>query len=120
MNADKTTRNAAYIGAGAGLALFAIIGLLPGSLIGGSMGINIAGALFGLPLKSHLLTRAIVALSMLTGVFIAGSVFVACGTMIGWAMGSVIDAVPLRAYFTGRGKAKKSPHDRAGQGGSDS
>ena len=44
------SRKTAYIGAGAGLVLFAIFGLLPGSLLGGAMGINIAGWLFGLPL----------------------------------------------------------------------
>ena len=49
----KTTiaRKTAYIGAGAGLVLFALFGLLPGSLLGGAMGINIAGWLFGLPLQ---------------------------------------------------------------------
>ena len=49
----KTTlsRKTAYIGAGAGLVLFAIFGLLPGSLLGGAAGIKFAGMLFGLPLE---------------------------------------------------------------------
>jgi hypothetical protein len=43
----KTTlsRKTAYIGAGAGLVLFAIFGLLPGSLLGGAAGIKLAGML---------------------------------------------------------------------------
>jgi hypothetical protein len=36
-------RKTAYIGAGAGLVLFALFGLMPGSLLGGAMGLNIAG-----------------------------------------------------------------------------
>jgi hypothetical protein len=43
----KTTlsRKTAYIGAGAGMVLFAIFGLLPGSLLGGAAGIKLAGML---------------------------------------------------------------------------
>ena len=40
-----------YVGAGAGLVLFAIIGLLPGSFIGGVVGLNIAGSIFGYPVR---------------------------------------------------------------------
>ena len=47
---NTIARKTAYIGAGAGLVLFALFGLLPGSLLGGAMGINIAGWIFGLPL----------------------------------------------------------------------
>ncbi|MBS1125621.1 MAG: hypothetical protein H6Q98_559 [Nitrospirae bacterium] len=47
---NSIAKKGAYIGAGAGLVLFAIFGLLPGSLLGGAMGINIAGWMFGLPL----------------------------------------------------------------------
>ncbi len=110
-------KKAAYVGAGAGLMLFALVGLLPSSFFGGVVGIDIAGKLFGLPLTSDLLPRATVALSMLVGVLITGSVFVACGAMIGWTMGSVIDAVPLHAYFTGHGKATKIKENDPGQRG---
>ena len=54
------TKQGAYIGAGAGLAVFALFGLLPGSLIGGAAGISFAGMLFGLPLEPGLVSRAIV------------------------------------------------------------
>ena len=108
MKSDGMAKKAAYVGAGAGVALFAIIGLLPGSLIGGSVGIKIAGALFGSPVTSQLLPRVTVAVSMLLGVFLSGSLFVACGATIGWMMGSVIDAFPVFAYFTGRRIKKKA------------
>ena len=89
----KTTlsRKAAYIGAGAGLVLFALFGLLPGSLLGGAAGINIAGWLFGLPLEPGLLSRVIVFISMLAGVLVAGIVMVTATSTMGWLEGRVIE-----------------------------
>ena len=88
----KTTlsRKGAYLGAGAGLVLFAIFGLLPGSLIGGAAGIKFAGLLFGLPLESGLLSRLIVLASMLTGVLVSGTVIVAAASTLGWLAGAVL------------------------------
>jgi hypothetical protein len=90
----KTTiaRKTAYIGAGAGLVLFALFGLLPGSLMGGAMGINIAGWLFGLPLQPGLLSRLIVLASMLTGVLVAGIVIVTASSTVGWLVGRVLES----------------------------
>ena len=90
----KTTiaRKTAYIGAGAGLVLFALFGLLPGSLLGGAMGINIAGWLFGLPLDPGLLSRIIVLVSMLVGVLVAGIVIVTASTTVGWLAGKVLES----------------------------
>jgi hypothetical protein len=80
-------RKTAYIGAGAGLVLFALFGLMPGSLLGGAAGINIAGWLFGLPLQPGLLSRIIVLVSMLTGVLVAGIVIVTATSTVGWLAG---------------------------------
>ncbi len=85
------SRKAAYIGAGAGLALFALFGLLPGSLLGGAAGLNIAGWLFGLPVSPGLISRAIVLLSMLIGVLVAGIVMVTASTTVGWLVGKLIE-----------------------------
>jgi hypothetical protein len=89
----KTTlsRKTAYIGAGAGLVLFALFGLLPGSLLGGAMGINIAGWLFGLPLEPGLLSRVIVLGSMLIGVLVAGIAIVTASSTIGWLVGKALE-----------------------------
>jgi phage-related minor tail protein len=84
------SRQGAYIGAGAGLVLFAIFGLLPGSLLGGAAGINIAGMLFGLPLESGLLSRAIVLASMLVGVLVSGTAIVMASTAVGWLAGAAV------------------------------
>jgi len=89
----KTTisRKTAYIGAGAGLVLFALFGLMPGSLLGGAMGINIAGWLFGLPLQPGLISRVIVLASMLIGVLVAGIVMVTATSTIGWLVGKALE-----------------------------
>ncbi len=106
MQSGMMAKKAAYIGAGAGLTLFVMIGLLPGSFLGGTLGISLAGSLFGSPLESNLLPRLTVALSMFLGVLVSGAIFVTSGTFVGWMMGRVIDALPVHAYFSGRRKSK--------------
>ena len=86
------SRKTAYIGAGAGLVLFAFFGLMPGSLIGGAMGINIAGSLFGLPLDPGLISRVIVLICMLIGVLVAGIMIVMAATTAGWLIGKLLES----------------------------
>jgi hypothetical protein len=81
----------AYVGAGIGLALYAIFGLMYGSLLGGVAGLNIAHALFGTAMTYEIVPRIIVALGMLTGVMVAGTIFVLGSAAIGWIIGFVID-----------------------------
>ena len=88
---NTLARKTAYIGAGAGLALFAFFGFLPGSLLGGAMGINIAGWFFGLPLDPGLISRVIVLVSMLIGVLVTGIVMVTGTVTIGWLVGKVLE-----------------------------
>jgi small-conductance mechanosensitive channel len=85
-------RKTAYLGAGAGLVLFALFGLMPGSLLGGAMGINIAGWLFGLPLQPGILSRMIILASMLMGVLVAGIAIVTAASSIGWLAGKVLES----------------------------
>lgn len=82
-----------YVGAGMGLVLFALFGLLPGSFLGGVMGLNIAGLLFGYPVTSEILPRVIVALSMLIGVMVSGLLFIVAGTTVGWLLGLAVDTL---------------------------
>lgn len=93
MKTKEMAKKGLYIGAGAGLILFAIVGLLPGSFIGGVIGLNIAGSIFGTPLQTALLPRMIVGASMVLGILVAGVVFVAGTSIIGWLAGSAIDTV---------------------------
>ena len=97
-------RKTAYMGAGAGQVLFALFGLMPGSLLGGAMGINIAGWLFGLPLKSGLISRIIVLASMLIGVLVSGIAIVTATSAVGWLVGKVLESGAL---------AKEGAHEEA-------
>jgi len=84
-------RKTAYIGTGAGLVVFALFGLLPGSLMGGAAGIKLAGIFFGLPLDPGIISRAIVLASMLVGVAVAGITIVTATTTLGWLVGRVLE-----------------------------
>lgn len=88
---NRMTIKGAYLGAGAGLVLFAIFGLLPGSLLGGAAGIKVAGLFFGLPLEPSLVSRAIVLMAMLAGVLVAGVVMVTACSTIGWLAGRLME-----------------------------
>ncbi len=92
MNKRFSTRMT-LIGAGAGLVLFAVFGLLPGSFLGGVMGLNLAGTLFGYPVGPGILPRMIVAASMLIGVMVSGLVFVLGASFAGWLLGILVDAL---------------------------
>jgi hypothetical protein len=87
---SSKSKQAAYAGAGAGLVLFGLFGLLPGSLIGGAMGISAAGMLFGLPLEPGLLSRMIVLGSMLLGVMVSGIMITTASSSIGWLVGQAM------------------------------
>jgi hypothetical protein len=87
------SKKMAYIGAGSGLVVFALFGLLPGSLLGGAAGIKLAGMLFGLPLESGLLARIIVLTSMLAGVLTAGIAIVTALSAAAWLIGRAVDIV---------------------------
>ncbi len=93
MKRGEMAKKGLYTGAGAGLVLFALIGLLPGSFIGGVIGINIAGSIFGLPLEATVVPRIIVGASMVLGVMLAGVVFVVGSALVGWLIGHVVDII---------------------------
>jgi membrane protein DedA with SNARE-associated domain len=82
-----------YIGAGCGVVLFAVFGLLPGSFLGGVMGLNFAGMLLGVPVTSGVLSRLIVAASMVLGVMVSGIMFITGSSLAGWLLGTVADAL---------------------------
>ncbi len=81
-----------YVGAGAGIVLFALIGLLPGSFMGGAIGLSIATHIFGGPLGSALLPRIIVGAAMVFGVLLSGLLFLVGASSVGWLVGYIIDA----------------------------
>ncbi len=88
---NSIARQAAFIGAGSGLVLFAIFGFLPGSLLGGAAGIKLAGMLFGLPLEPGIISRTIVLASMLVGALVAGIAIVTATSAGAWLLGRGIE-----------------------------
>jgi hypothetical protein len=87
------TKKLAYMGAGMGVVLFAIFGLLPGSFLGGVMGLNLAGIVFGTPVGAGLLPRMMVAISMLLGVMVSGTMSIMASSTLGWLTGTVVDTL---------------------------
>ncbi len=82
-----------YAGTGTGIILFLLVGMFPGSLIGGAVGLMISSALFGTPVEPTLIPRIIMVLSMVTGVLASAAVFVVGMSVTGWAIGSAVDTV---------------------------
>lgn len=104
MRTKEMAKKGLYIGAGAGLVLFAITGLLPGSFIGGVLGLNIVGSIYGMPLTSALMPRLIVGISMLIGVLVSGIIFISTSATAGWLIGYVIDSLKADRVVTAEAK----------------
>jgi hypothetical protein len=85
-----------YMGAACAAVLFAVFGVLPGSCLGGVMGLNVAGILLGLPVTSGKLSTLLVAASMATGVIVSGIIFITAAVSTGWLISRVLDAVKNR------------------------
>ncbi len=100
MKSTEISKKGLYVGTGMGLILFVLVGLLSGSLVGGLIGLKIAGFIFGAPVDGALLSRLIVAVSMIAGVFASAVIFIAGMGFLGWTTGFVLDAMrktPLEA-----------------------
>lgn len=93
MNSIETSKKGLYVGTGIGLILFVLVGLLSGSLVGGLIGLKMAGLIFGAPLEGALLSRVIVAVSMIGGVFVSAVIFIGGMGFLGWTAGFVFDAM---------------------------
>lgn len=85
----EMTKKAVYLGAAAGLFLFAVAGLLPSSFIGGVLGLQAVQHLLGSAGALNILPRAVVGLSMLLGVIVTGVVFVGSASVLGWLCGQI-------------------------------
>ena len=82
----------AYVGGGAGLVLFLVFGLMIGSFIGGVVGLNIAGLLFGMPVGPGIVARMIIAASMIMGVMVTALMSITLFSAVGWLFGKLIEA----------------------------
>lgn len=96
MKTIKLEKRGLYVGSGIGLVLFTLVGLLPGSFIGGVAGLSLAGMIFGLPLDNSLIPRIIVGASMVLGVMVSAMVFTVGAGLIGWMVGHILTVVKTR------------------------
>ncbi|MDA8088147.1 MAG: hypothetical protein M0Z75_15790 [Nitrospiraceae bacterium] len=96
MSTSDTRKKGLYIGTGVGLVLFALVGLFPGSMVGGVAGLKIAGMMLGAPLQGTLFARLIVAAGMIMGVLVAAVVFIFGMGTLGWIAGSVVEALKMK------------------------
>jgi hypothetical protein len=92
MKRGEIAKKGLYVGIGAGLVLFVLAGLMPGSLIGGVIGLRIINAVTGGPLGSELIPRVVVGVSMLAGIIASALICIMGPGVAGWAIGYLIDS----------------------------
>ena len=92
----ERSKKGLYIGAVSGLILFILIGLLPSSFVGGVIGLKMASLIAEKSIETALISRAVVGLSMVIGVLVAGLVFVTVMSLIGWAAANINLAVRMK------------------------
>jgi len=92
MKRGEIAKRGLYVGIGAGLVLFVLAGLMPGSLIGGVIGLRIVNAVTGGPLGSELIPRIVVGVSMLAGIITSALICVMGPGVVGWGIGHLIDS----------------------------
>lgn len=90
----EIAKKSALVGAGVGLVLYAVFGLLQGALLGGTAGILLTNWVFGpgamAVMAGELITRAIIAGAMLAGVVVALVIFVTVASVAGYICGSLL------------------------------
>ncbi len=110
MKTGELSKKGLYAGGIIGILLFAIVGLLPSSFIGGVLGLKIATHIFGVPLGMALAPRIIVGITMVLGVLITGTIFVVGLSFTGWLCGHVIEVVGEKKTVASDLDAKAKEH----------
>lgn len=104
------------VGAGAGIALFAVFGLLQGALLGGAAGVAAATHIFGANtfevMAGDPLPRIMVAACMVAGVGVALAILVLAGTMAGVAAGYLLSLARQKEEVNGN---KLAPETNKGR-----
>jgi hypothetical protein len=93
MKRGEIAKKGLYVGIGAGLVLFVLAGLMPGSLIGGVIGLRVVNAVTGGPMGSALIPRIVVGVSMLAGIIASALICIMGPGLVGWTIGRLIDSV---------------------------
>ena len=88
----ELSKKGLYVGTGIGLILFVLVGFLSGSLIGGMVGLKITQSIMGAPVDATLISRVVVALSMIVGVMVSAVLFIGGMAALGWSAGFLFEA----------------------------
>jgi hypothetical protein len=99
-----THKTLTLIGAAVGLALFLAVALLPALLYGGYAGVLLAGGIFGTPIHSTFLVRALIVLGMVLGVTAVASLFAVAGAAAGAAVSVLVGPAPKSADAPAKAK----------------
>ena len=89
---ELIAKEAGLVGAGVGLVLFALGGILYGSLIGGAIGLDIINSMSPAA-EPTLMARVVLAASMLAGVIVSGILFVVAFSTAGWITGYTVGMI---------------------------
>ncbi len=85
------------MGAVVGGILFLIFGIMPGFYFGSYATVVLLSHLFGGPLEPNILTRVLIVIGTLLGLFCTASVSIVVGAVLGTALAYVVDAVSTAA-----------------------
>jgi hypothetical protein len=85
------------IGAGIGLAIFLAVALLPALMYGGYAGVLLAGGILGTPVKTTLLSRALILFGMVLGVVGVSGLFAVGGAILGAGVAALVKLVTPKA-----------------------
>jgi hypothetical protein len=93
MKHTELAKRGTYVGTGAGLIMFMLVGFFPGSLIGGAAGLWISNLVMGEAAGASLIPRMITSLSMVAGIMGSAATFVIGASVVGWAVGTALEAM---------------------------
>ncbi|GEM_PF-4722702 len=83
-----------YLGAMGALIIYLLVWLLPVSYLTGVVGTNIGKYIFG---NANIIVTAI---SMIIGIIVASSLFIALGFIFGWICGTIIDSLKKKKDYS--------------------
>ncbi|MFN3407062.1 MAG: hypothetical protein ACK40E_04960 [Caldimicrobium sp.] len=91
MLAKLDSKKGIYIGTGAGLLLFVLLGFFPSAMVGGYVGLKLAELIVG-PGSLGIVARILSAISMIGAVLVTAVVFIFGGALIGYAISRRLEA----------------------------
>ncbi len=105
MKRIEMSKKGLYIGTGIGLILFVLVGFLSGSLIGGMAGLKLTQLILGAPVEATLVSRVVVAASMIVGVLVSAVLFIGGMAVLGWTAGFMFESLKKPRLLSAEGHA---------------